>query len=146
MPWFVAMPFFHYWNFKKKEAYHMARFEKESRYYILRLEKDLLNDWTITAINGRIKSKLGQNRILAFSSFSDAFKSFCDLAKLRYQRNYHLKLVDCNISFLLPFQIQDEQSQRKAQSTGGRNLKKAPMKQSPVKISQSTHQQMGLLF
>ncbi len=69
-PWFITLPWLHYLDFTYNEVYHEARFEKDKRYYVLRLEKDLLDDWTITAINGRIKSKLGQRRILAFSTYA----------------------------------------------------------------------------
>ncbi|MBX9702566.1 MAG: hypothetical protein K2X39_00285 [Silvanigrellaceae bacterium] len=74
--WFTALPFFLFLDFRKKDIYYTAHIEKESQYYVLRLENDLLNDWTITAINRRVKSKLGQSRILAFNSYDAAFKSF----------------------------------------------------------------------
>ena len=64
--WVSALPYFCYLNFKQNELYHAARFEKETRYYVIRLENDLFGDWIITASNGRIKSKLGQTRIIAF--------------------------------------------------------------------------------
>ena len=85
-----TLPWFHYLNFKQKELYHTARFEKETRYYVIRLEHDLLGDWIITASNGRIKSKLGQTRTIAFSNFTEAFDHFCIMAKERNQRGYHL--------------------------------------------------------
>lgn len=65
-PWFITLPWLHYLDFTYNEVYHEARFEKDKRYYVLRLEKDLLDDWTITAINGRIKSKLGQKKNIGF--------------------------------------------------------------------------------
>lgn len=89
-PWFITPPWVHYLNFKLVECYHTARFEKETRYYTIRLERDLLGDWTLCVTNGRIKSKLGQNRIIAFECFFDAYEHFCLMAKERYQRNYHL--------------------------------------------------------
>ncbi|CZP12988.1 WGR domain [Legionella pneumophila] len=85
-----TLPWFHYLNFKQKKLYHAARFEKETRYYVIRLENDLLGDWIITASNGRIKSKLGQTRTIAFSNFAEAFDHFCIMAKERNQRGYHL--------------------------------------------------------
>lgn len=85
-----TLPLFRYLNFKQKELYHAARFEKETRYYVIRLENDLLGDWIITASNGRIKSKLGQTRTIAFSNFTEAFEHFCMMAKERNQRGYHL--------------------------------------------------------
>jgi hypothetical protein len=105
-PWFSALPFLHYLNFTHEEVYYSARFEKDTRYYVIRLEKDLFDYWIINAINGRIKSKLGQSRILAFPSFEEAFNGFCDMAKVRYQRHYHLKSFVTEailLSQLMPF-------------------------------------------
>ena len=105
-PWLIALPFIHFMNFNPMEAYHEARFEKDTRYYVIRLSKDLLDDWVITLINGRIKSKLGQSRTLAFPNFSEAFEHFCLLAHMRHQRNYTLKTVACEnplLLHLLPF-------------------------------------------
>lgn len=89
--WFTALPWVHYLNFQDKELYHAARFEKATRYYVIRLEKDLLDDWVINICNGRIKSKLGQSRILAFQSLPATFEQFCFIAKERKQRRYQLK-------------------------------------------------------
>lgn len=58
LPWFMAPPFYHLINYASQEAYHSARFEKASRYYVIRLSQDLLDDWVITIINGRIKTKI----------------------------------------------------------------------------------------
>lgn len=85
-----TLPWFRYLNFKQKELYHAARFEKDTRYYVIHLKKDLLNDWIITASNGRIKSKLGKTRTIAFLNFTEAFEHFCLMAKERNQRGYHL--------------------------------------------------------
>ena len=63
-PWFATQPFLHLIHWKTGEYYHAARFEKESRYYVIRLSKDLLEDWVITLVNGRIKSKLGQTETI----------------------------------------------------------------------------------
>jgi hypothetical protein len=98
-PWFITLPWLHYLDFTCNEFYHEARFEKDKRYYVLRLEKDLLDDWTITAINGRIKSKLGQRRILAFSTYTNAFAQFLSMVKIRYQHNYRLKIL-CSESII----------------------------------------------
>ncbi|MFO9588748.1 hypothetical protein SDB66_13185 [Legionella pneumophila serogroup 6] len=81
-PWFITLPWLHYLDFTYNEVYHEARFEKDKRYYVLRLEKDLLDDWTITAINGRIKSKLGQRRIL---DFFNVHKCVCSI--LNHDKN-----------------------------------------------------------
>lgn len=89
--WFLAPSCLGLFDWSRKEAYQAVRFEKESRYYVILLEKDLLEDWTITIVNGRIKTKLGQSRTQAFPSYSKAFDQFCSLAKTRYQRGYSPK-------------------------------------------------------
>ena len=83
------------------ETYFEARFEKDIRYYVIRLTKDLLEDWVIVLINGRIKSKLGQSRTLDFSHFNEAYEDFCTLAKVRHLRKYGLKTVYCENPMLL---------------------------------------------
>lgn len=90
-PWFTDLPFFYYFDFGAEEVWYSVRFEKDTRYYVIRLEQDLFEHWTINAINGRIKSKLGQSRILAFDSFEAAFDAFCEMAKIRYQHQYGIK-------------------------------------------------------
>lgn len=91
IPWLLEPTLFFYLDFQLKEFYHAARFEKATRYYSLCIEKDLLGDWTINVCNGRLKSRLGQSRILAFTSFIEAFEHFCLIAKQRKQRKYHLE-------------------------------------------------------
>jgi hypothetical protein len=100
-PWFTRSPFLHLINFEAVECYHAARFEKESRYYVIRLSQDLLEDWVITLINGRIKSRLGQSRTLAFADFNEGFNQFCALAKLRTLRGYTLKTLACDNGLML---------------------------------------------
>lgn len=85
---FLPLPFFQLVNFKCIETYYAARFEKETRYYMARISQDLFCDWIITITNGRINSRLGQNRTLAFHSFHEAFEQFCLIAKTRHQRGY----------------------------------------------------------
>jgi hypothetical protein len=53
-PWFTTRPFVYLIHWRFKECYHAARFEKDSRYYMVRLSKDLLGDWVLILINGRI--------------------------------------------------------------------------------------------
>ncbi|WP_242605387.1 WGR domain-containing protein [Fluoribacter gormanii] len=89
IPWLTTLPWVHCINFQTKECYHSARFEKGTRYYVIRLEPDLLGDWTLYVSNGRIKSRLGQCRIIAFEGFADAYEHFCLMAKERYQRGYY---------------------------------------------------------
>lgn len=88
-PWFTTLPWVHFLNFKTRECFHTARFEKATRYYVIRLEQDLLGDWTLCVSNGRIKSRLGQSRIIAFECFSDACEYFFLMAKEQNQRGYH---------------------------------------------------------
>ncbi|CAM2830703.1 TPA: hypothetical protein NHI63_002565 [Legionella pneumophila] len=105
-PWFINQPFLRLIDCSPRECYHAARFEKGSRYYVIRLSKDLLEDWVITLINGRIKSRLGQSRTLAFASFSEGFDHFCTLVKIRNLRGYQLKTITCDnhlLLHLLPF-------------------------------------------
>lgn len=100
-PWFATLPLLHLIHWTPGEHYHSARFEKGSRYYVIRLSKDLLEDWVITLVNGRIKSRLGQSRTLAFVNFSEGFEHFCDLAKIRHQRGYKLKTITCDNHLML---------------------------------------------
>lgn len=100
-PWFAVTPFFQMLNFNIHETYHMIRFEKDTRYYSMRIEKDLLDDWVIVVINGRIQTKLGQVRTLAFTCYSDAFDHFCGMMQVRLKRDYHLKSYQSGNSLLL---------------------------------------------
>ena len=88
-------------NFNTHETYHMIRFEKDTRYYSMRIEKDLLDDWVIVVINGRIQTKLGQVRTLAFTCYSDVFDHFCEMIQVRLKRDYHLKSYQGGNSLLL---------------------------------------------
>ncbi|HAT8564386.1 TPA: hypothetical protein JA969_12195 [Legionella pneumophila] len=133
----------------------MARFEKESRYYVIRLGKDLLDDWVITIINGRIKSKLGQSRTLAFTSFSEGFSHFCTLAKIRNLRGYQLKIIACDnhlLLHLLPFVVYTEAHQKLPVA---KTKKRVNQREHLDKISgsllsnvppQATTQQLGFAF
>ncbi|MCW8419957.1 MULTISPECIES: WGR domain-containing protein [Fluoribacter] len=151
--WFTALPWVYHLDFQRKERYHSARFEKDTRYYVIRLSKDLLEDWVITLINGRIKSKLGQSRTLAFANFNEAFDSFCQQAKIRHQRGYHLKTFDCDnhlLLHLLPFLVHAENAEEVHESKiiqntkSRRNQNQSP---APTKSNQaSSHQQMGFSF
>jgi len=153
--WFTSLTWVHYLDFKRKERYHSARFEKDTRYYVIQLSKDLLEDWVITLINGRIKSKLGQSRTLAFANFDEAFDSFCFFAKVRDQRSYQIKAFDCDNSWLLhllPFSVHAENNNevpagKMIQNVMNRKTKShsiSPIKSKPT--SQLNHQQMGFSF
>lgn len=107
-PWFLCPPLLNLIHFSEMKSYTAARFEKESRYYVIRLGKDLLDDWGITLINGRIKSKLGQSRTIAFTNFAEGFDHFCAQAKIRYQRGYQIKTIASDnhlLVHLIPFLI-----------------------------------------
>ncbi|BCA97346.1 hypothetical protein TUM19329_37070 (plasmid) [Legionella antarctica] len=155
IPWLFTYPFFKWINLEPLEAYHAARFEKDTRYYALRLSKDLLEDWVITLINGRIKSKLGQSRTLAFANFSEAFDSFCQLAKVRDQRGYQLKIFDCDdplLLHLLPFSVPMGNNKEVTKAKMVRIIRENKAKNrspSPMKNHQTpqlNHQQLGFSF
>lgn len=74
----------------KKPIFQSARFEKGTRYYTVILDKDLFDDWVITIINGRINTKLGRIRKLAFQNCSDALSEFDTITKKRIKRKYLL--------------------------------------------------------
>ncbi|HHU0102130.1 TPA: WGR domain-containing protein [Legionella pneumophila] len=151
--WFTALPWVHYLDFKRKERYHAARFEKDTRYYVIRLSKDLLEDWVITLINGRIKSKLGQSRTLAFANFNEAFDSFCQQAKIRHQRGYQLKTFDCDnhlLLHLLPFLVHVKNNEEIHETKiiqSAKNRRTQNQSPAPAKNNQTpSHQQMGFSF
>lgn len=70
------------------EECHFARFEKGTRYYLILLEKDLFEDWIITLVNGRIQTRLGQTRTLAFACYLEAYSQFGIATKTRLKRGY----------------------------------------------------------
>ena len=73
------------------EKYLFARFEKGTRYYTVILDKDLFDDWVITIANGRIGTKLGRVRKIAFTCLEDAFGQFENTTKIRIKRGYQLE-------------------------------------------------------
>ncbi|WP_133141282.1 hypothetical protein [Legionella waltersii] len=134
-------------HWASKECYHEARFEKETRYYVLRLSKDLLGDWAITLINGRIKSKLGQSRTLAFADYYDAFDRFCILANVRYQRSYQLKTVACDnglLVHLLSF-IASNKGLSVAKAVKNTHRRQSQNRQN-ISLHQTADRQMGFIF
>lgn len=74
-----------------KPGFNFARFEKGTKYYTIILDKDLFDDWVITITNGRIGTKLGRIRKIAFPCFADAFEQFRATAKTRTKRGYQLQ-------------------------------------------------------
>lgn len=72
-------------------TFKLARFEKGTRYYTVILDKDLFDDWVISIANGRIGTKLGRVRIIAFPSFGDACGQFQVAMKNRTKRGYLLE-------------------------------------------------------
>lgn len=154
-PWFTALPFLHLIQCAPSECYHAARFEKESRYYVIRLSKDLLDDWVITLINGRIKSKLGQSRTLAFTHFCDAFDQFCALAKIRQKRGYELSTINCDnplMLHLLPFMVFSEAKNELPAAQNVKNINqlerrnKKPTSTLSNFVPQAPLQQLGFAF
>lgn len=150
--WFLITPLFKLLRFSTLEYYTAARFEKESRYYVIRLSKDLLGDWIITLINGRIKSKLGQSRTLAFTDFNEGFRHFCALSKIRYQRGYQVKTIACDnllLLHLVPMVLSLEEKQKlpvkKTITPRERQDKKLTTEPNKV-IAHKTQQQMSLAF
>lgn len=147
--WCATPSFLSFFDWRSKEVYQAIRFEKESRYYVIRLEKDLLDDWTITIINGRIKSKLGQSRTHAFPSYGDAFDQFCNLAKTRYQRGYYPKTLRSDspplLQLILFLLLIDGRESAKA---GAKVKSKAPSKVRAMSTPrpQEMNPQMGFDF
>jgi hypothetical protein len=121
---------------------------------VIRLSKDLLDDWVITLINGRIKSKLGQSRTLAFTHFSEAFDNFCSMAKIRQQRGYELRTLDCDNPLmlqLLPFMnLTNEKMELSAKIIKNINPRKNKIKQSGAIlahiVSPAPSQQLEFVF
>lgn len=74
-----------------KPGFNFARFEKGTRYYTVILDKDLFDDWVITIANGRIGTKLGKIRMIAFPCFVDACDKFQATIKNRAKRGYLLE-------------------------------------------------------
>lgn len=76
-------------DFDEKTVFQFVRFEKSTRYYSIILEQDLFKDWVITIVNGRINTKLGRIRKLAFSNIHDAREKFNGIINFRTKRGYH---------------------------------------------------------
>ncbi|QBR83798.1 hypothetical protein E3983_05195 [Legionella israelensis] len=152
-PWFLTLPCFH-WIQGNNASYHELRFEKDSRYYVLRLEKDLLEDWTILAINGRIKSKLGQSRTFAYVEYEKAFGNLCLLANVRQQRRYQLKsFKTCHplffhcLMFLLSTAERHTKSPKKMNHTNARRIQQKPTANLPnSKTNLSPYHQISFDF
>lgn len=153
-PWFITFPFLNLVDYAPRECYHAIRFEKESRYYVIRLSKDLLEDWVIILINGRIKSKLGQSRTLAFTDFNYGYDHFCTLAKIRHQRGYQLKNIFVDnplLMSILPLitniennnNLSDTKTRHKTKRNFHNSKPNTPRNPLPPSIP---HQQMGFVF
>jgi hypothetical protein len=148
MPWFTALPFLHLINFSVCNVYHSARFEKDTRYYALYLQQDLLGDWTVVAINGRIKSKLGQSRTLAFSNYDEAFQQFCTMANIRYQRGYQCISYWCDAHLFIHLIVRVSPNKPSIFVAPQRRITaEKQVTQRKTKPSQlTTHQQMPLFL
>lgn len=75
-------------------SWQSIRFEKDTRYYTIRLEQDLLEDWVVAITYGRINSRLGQSKILAFDEFEQAYAHFKKICTIRQKRHY--QMIDQN--------------------------------------------------
>ena len=53
------------------KAVHFS-FEKDTRYYEMYSGRDLFDNWSITHVNGKLKTQLGQSRHEFFSSLNEA--------------------------------------------------------------------------
>lgn len=148
-PWFAAPPFFHLLDFSFKETYRFIRFEKDSRYYSMCIENDLLDDWIIVITNGRIKTKLGQTRKFAFTSYSDAFDYFCEVIQVRLKRHYKLTSFLGDDPLLINIMVYAPTVQKDILSnTAQPTLTKKP-RQTKVRVPNTFHSspiQMGFLF
>ncbi|MGQ3889068.1 hypothetical protein ACQUW5_08555 [Legionella sp. CNM-1927-20] len=76
------------------------RFEKAERYYNLCLEKDLLGDWTIVISSG-LRLRNSQKRLIAFSSYNNAFEQLCSFIQSYLQQRYKLVSMVTNNLLLL---------------------------------------------
>ena len=144
---FTALPFFHLLDFTALETYHAARFERGTRYYVVCLNKDLLNDWIITTTNGRINSRLGQSRTIAFQNFKETFEQFCMFAKVRHQRGYQCTAYQSNASLfvhLIAALATGEQTAVHPQQTLSKNKKSIPTKSKTYE--HASCQQLGFVF
>ncbi len=71
-------------------SWQCIRFEKDTRYYMIRLEQDLLGDWIVAITYGRINSRLGQSKIMAFDEFEQAYFHFKKICTIRQKRHYQI--------------------------------------------------------
>ena len=71
-------------------SWQCIRFEKDTRYYTIRLEQDLLDDWVVAITYGRINSRLGQSKIMAFDDFEEAYTHFKKICTIRQKRHYQM--------------------------------------------------------
>ena len=67
----------------EQKKWKTARFEKGTRYYTLYLKKDLLDDWVVVRVNGRIDTRLGGVRQEIHGSYQNALSQFNALFQYR---------------------------------------------------------------
>ena len=77
-------------DLNNETSWQSIRFEKDTRYYTIRLEQDLLEDWVVAINYGRINSRLGQSKMLAFDEFEQAYAHFKKMSQMRHKRQYLL--------------------------------------------------------
>lgn len=95
-PWFSNQYWLNYFCFEQNDMWYQLRFEKEKLYYSLCLEKDLLEDWTLSISQGQQFSKIGQRRLVAFSSYISAFEQLCHFIESRVKQRYSIAMLTTN--------------------------------------------------
>lgn len=100
-------PFPH--DLTNESSWQSIRFEKDTRYYTIRLEKDLLDDWVVAITYGRINSRLGQSKIIAFDEFEKAYVHFKKICTIRQKRHYQM-IEQNNFPFSSPKNNRTNQS------------------------------------
>ena len=91
---YKQLDLFHNISFLKEQldiADNLDTSEIQARYYIITLEQDLLDNYIITRINGRLNTALGQTRQEFLKDEVEAKKRFDELLKYREKiRHYQL--------------------------------------------------------
>ncbi|WP_419418759.1 hypothetical protein ACNVED_09370 [Legionella sp. D16C41] len=100
-PWLSNIMWFYQITLHYDKSWFQLRFEKATTYYTLCLEKDLLNDWTIVISSGRRLAKSGQKRLIAFTSYSNAYEQLCNYIHNHVQQRYKLTSFATNNLLLL---------------------------------------------
>jgi hypothetical protein len=76
----------------KQRYLKVVRFERKTRYYLLLLGKDLLDDWVITRVNGRIGSRLGRIVNEFVGNKTQGLERFNELCQYREERRRYNRI------------------------------------------------------